>query len=702
MRTIYNKKLKNSNIILGVHAFFKLILVLLLFVVLSKTIWIKEKYLNYVKASIYSQIFIVLIILIQIIVLNNPKFFDICEACIKYVYLICSILELALIIMELFGMIKNLNLFIIIFHDCPYYRTFNEIIDNQYQRSCLYYKNITTIENIYNYQYICYYNSEEEYYNTYCDGFFCSKSKIANEIKNINIKCNKSGNDNVLVFNEDNPYYNQEEKVFMKYDIEDLYICTRKNKVEKNNDILNGSCPDDNPLKKNISYIYVDFIMHFLLDFLFIYEFIIIIKVNKLYAKIQKELNLGNSTSQQSNANMNPNRNQDGEFTENKKTVNNENQNKDKIENNSYHQKDFTQKNIENIKNQPLKSIDKLYSVNEEDLNENESSRKVNSPPYIKELKTINKYIKIAVNSNEVEQSYPKFMESSDINVHLSSKIEKKNKYILNKEEKNTNKENNNTFFIENKEQNREKLESFLNNNNINKHPKKVIKIKTYDLILDEYSTIEKNNQNIECENETEKFNTTKSQYLFNISKKSSSQNDQSPNIVRLRNINFMSTEKKVNTNSCIKNGKTTIEEESNNININVNDSGLKNESKNLNDIRLNAKKLCNKQLNKIYENYDKNIENKYNEIKEPENKNLLSYQNLDEDKKDTIKNEEKEKNSDLKHKKVTSLTEIMKVQNELFMKENDKCDEIDKKTVNPELVTNVNNMNKNKSESGS
>ena len=702
MRTIYSEKLKLSNKLLGFHAFFKLSLILLLFVVLSSTIWMKEKYLNYVKASIYSQIFLLLVLLIQILVLNNPKFFDVCEPYIEYIYLICSILELALIIMELFAMKKNLNIFIIIFHDCPYYRTFNEIIDNQYKRSCLYYNNMTTFENNYNYQYICYYNSEEEYHNSFCDGFFCSKSQIKNLIKNNGIKCKISDNKNILIFNEDNPYYKQEDKLIVKY-IGNLYICTRKNKIEKNNDILNDSCPDDNPLKKNIIYIYVDFILHFILDFLFVYEFILIININKLYTKIKRELHLGNLNSQQSNAeinNMNPSRSQSEEYTENKQTFNTENQNRERVESNSHQHKDSTQTIIiENTKNQQTKQNDKLFVINEEELNDKESTKNINIP----NLKTKIKYKKI--NPKIVEQQLHNFMKPSDINVHLSSDIGKK-KNNPNKEDKNSSLEKNNTFFKDNKEENRKILELFINNNNNNKHRKKIIKIKTYDLIIDDHSSIEKNNNENELENETEKVNTTKSQCLVNINNK----NDQSPSVNRHRNIylNCISTEKKTNINSCIKKGKSTIEDEENNINIKINDVGIKQEKKNLNDIRLNAR-LCSKKINNFYEEYGKNKENKYKEIKEQESKELLtSYNNFDEDKKDIDKIEKKEKNNELNQKKIKTLAQIVKIQSELFMEDDlnenevkfqiksDNCSGTEKRIVNPDLITNVNKLNKN------
>lgn len=56
MKTKYSHKLNRSNILLGIHAAFKLVIILMLFVVLYTSIWIKEKYLIFVKISVYVQI----------------------------------------------------------------------------------------------------------------------------------------------------------------------------------------------------------------------------------------------------------------------------------------------------------------------------------------------------------------------------------------------------------------------------------------------------------------------------------------------------------------------------------------------------------------------------------------------------------------------------------------------------------------------
>ena len=58
MKSNYARKLNKANIIFGIHAAFKLVIILILFVVLYTSIWIEEKYLIYVKASVYVQIFV--------------------------------------------------------------------------------------------------------------------------------------------------------------------------------------------------------------------------------------------------------------------------------------------------------------------------------------------------------------------------------------------------------------------------------------------------------------------------------------------------------------------------------------------------------------------------------------------------------------------------------------------------------------------
>ena len=97
MKSNYAKKLNYSNMILGIHATFKLVIILILFVVLYSSIWIKEYYLIYLKVSVYVQIFVFLTLAIVILVLNNPQSMDICSNFINIFYVIISILEIGLL-----------------------------------------------------------------------------------------------------------------------------------------------------------------------------------------------------------------------------------------------------------------------------------------------------------------------------------------------------------------------------------------------------------------------------------------------------------------------------------------------------------------------------------------------------------------------------------------------------------------------------
>ena len=280
MKTKYSHKLNRSNIILGIHAAFKLVIILMLFVVLYTSIWIKEKYLIFVKISVYVQIFVFLTLSMVIIVLNNPRQLDICSTFINYFYLVVSILQFGIIAIEVLYMIQNLKSFLNIFHDCPYCRTYEDISILEYKRTCLYY----TLDNNNElpYKYICYYNSENEYSNSFCDGLLCNKNENKNEINSF-VKCYKNVDKISIRFSPDNEFYLKEFELIHKYKSSNLYTCFRKEKIMKNSDIFNKKCPDSNPIRKMIIFIYTDLILHLFVDFLFIYELIIIKRIKDIY-----------------------------------------------------------------------------------------------------------------------------------------------------------------------------------------------------------------------------------------------------------------------------------------------------------------------------------------------------------------------------------------------------------------------------------
>lgn len=306
MEQKYSKALIKSNIVLGVHSLLKGILVLLLFIILYSIIWIREKYLNYIKISVYIQLIIFLILIVVILITNNPRFFDICLNSSLYIFLIISIFQISIIIMESLGLIANLKQFVNFFHECPYYRTYNDILESKYQRSCLFYNEDPYSEE--QYKYICFYNSEEEYFDNFCDGLLCQKNNNFYDNENDFVKC-IGVNTNLIAFPENSIYYKKEKQLFDKKKNKKVYLCSRKKRLDeiimdslnenendngnKNDDedkskcdMKNIECPDNNPMKKYIVFIYIEIILHFLADLLFVYEFFMIKNLNVTYFQI--------------------------------------------------------------------------------------------------------------------------------------------------------------------------------------------------------------------------------------------------------------------------------------------------------------------------------------------------------------------------------------------------------------------------------
>lgn len=315
MKSKYSHKLNNANILLGIHGAFKLVIILILFVVLYTSIWIKEKYLIFIKVSTYAQIFMFLTLSMVILVLNNPRQMDICSTFINYFYLVVSILQIGIIVIELYFLIQNLKNFLDIFHECPYCRTYKDIIDLEYKRTCLYYNEDNNNE--LPFKYICYYNSENEYLNSFCDGLLCKKNKNKNEI-NSDIKCYRNVIKENIKFPPDNEFYSKELELINKYKSSNLYTCFRKNKIYKNDNIFNKKCPDSNPVKKMIIFIYLDLILHLFIDFLFIYELITIKNIKEIYMELCNQATI---------IPINILSNEDYSNTNNKQTYNTDNRN---------------------------------------------------------------------------------------------------------------------------------------------------------------------------------------------------------------------------------------------------------------------------------------------------------------------------------------------------------------------------------------
>ena len=282
MKSNYARKLNKANIILGIHIAFKLVIILTLFIILFTTIWVKQMYLKIIKSSAYIQLFIFLTLALVMLAINNPKQFDICYPFLNFFYTIISILQIGIIISEIYFLVQNMKNFINVFHECSYYRTYEEISNEDYKRTCLYY--ITDYNNELPYKYICYYNSENEYLNKFCDGIFCKKKNNKNEI-NTYIKCYGNIDIQSINFSGDNEFYLKEMELIHKYKSSNLYACFRKEKLIKNENIFNQNCPDSNPIKKMIIFIYCELFLH-LIDFLFIYEFFLLKKINEIYSNL--------------------------------------------------------------------------------------------------------------------------------------------------------------------------------------------------------------------------------------------------------------------------------------------------------------------------------------------------------------------------------------------------------------------------------
>ena len=508
MEKNYSKALARSNIIFGIHCLVKGILILLLFIILYSIIWIKEKYLNYLKISIYIQLFIFLFLIAVILVTNNPNFFDMCFKCILYIFLFLSIFQIIIIVLEFFGVIQNFNNFRQFFHECPYYRKYNDIIDSKYQRTCLFYNEDPYSEE--RYKYLCFYNSEEEYYNKFCDGLICKQNNNFFNKENDFTKC-LGININLVTFPDNSIYFQKEKLLFDKRKNKKFFLCSKKKRIDKfsndddnnnndnNNDdnskykINNIECPDNNPSKKYIVFIYIELIFHISVDFLFIYEFFVVKNLNKLFFDMNEICKLkiidGQSNSSKNRDNKPPSVN--GVIINiDKKKINYENSEDIKIED-SYVKDNNENKNINlNI-----------------DINDN---RRIN-------IIKANQDIKICKNA-----------DGGTILINgLKNPKEKgrlKNRRLKEKERKVNKFEDEDYIYITNKRHNKlkssqlknlinisldndnDEKNSYKEENNINIENKKNRKI---NIINKEISNFQKLNKNIFNKKETEKCNKT-------------------------------------------------------------------------------------------------------------------------------------------------------------------------------------------------
>ena len=471
MEQKYSKALIKSNIVLGVHSLIKGILVLLLFIILYSVIWIREKYLNYIKISVYIQLLIFLILIVVILITNNPRFFDICLNSSLYIFLIISIFQISIIIMESLGLITNLKQFVNFFHECPYYRTYNDILESKYQRSCLFYNEDPYSEEPF--KYICFYNSEEEYFNNFCDGILCQKNNNFYDNENDFVKC-IGVNTNLIAFPENSIYFRKEKQLFDKKRNKKVYLCSRKKRLDEiildslnNNgndndnededkskcDMKNIECPDNNPMKKYIVFVYIEIILHFLADLLFVYEFFMIKNLNVTYFSINVNnqiviptntivsqrnminnrvnatsvnrivVNIDRKKSQNSNLNQINSENEEEKKMDNNSEMNNENENE--IAEEEYNSNNNINLNIN------------LRKKEENDCNKRKSKLKIvdnnviNNNGYINII-NVNQNIRIGKNTNVGSVLLNALKSPKKLNMFKNKKSKEKQKENIN------------------------------------------------------------------------------------------------------------------------------------------------------------------------------------------------------------------------------------------------------------------------------
>ena len=210
-----------------------------------------------------------------------------CFKAFQILVLILTIINFIIYIIDIFCLITNFKEFNSYYYDCPYLRKVNEGNDingiSEYERTCLDYKKL----NNNTFQYICFYNSTDEYINKYCDGLLCKNdNNITNIVNNINCQNIKFENiENQDDFNNIKQYIDKSEYK------EELYLCTRKTEIDKNNKLTGNKCPDENPIKSYIYLIYEYIFSYFLECLFFIYLNFYLKNIIKDQLTIEKEKN---------------------------------------------------------------------------------------------------------------------------------------------------------------------------------------------------------------------------------------------------------------------------------------------------------------------------------------------------------------------------------------------------------------------------
>ena len=88
---------------------------------------------------------------------------------------------------------------------------------------------------------------------------------------------------NEIIFDKESEFFMKEPELINRHKSSNLYACFRNEKLIKNENVFNKKCPDSNPVKKMLIFIFSDIILHLFIDLLFIYEFYLLQKINKIY-----------------------------------------------------------------------------------------------------------------------------------------------------------------------------------------------------------------------------------------------------------------------------------------------------------------------------------------------------------------------------------------------------------------------------------
>ena len=656
MHQKYSKALIKSNIILGIHSLIKGILVLLLFIILYSVIWVQEKYLNYIKVSVYIQLLIFLFLIVVILITNNPRFFDICLNFYIYIFLMISILQIAVIVLESFGIIKNFKLFTKFFHECPYYRSYNDVIESKFQRSCLLYNEDTYSDE--QYKYICFYNSEEEYYNKYCDGLLCKKNNNFYEDENDFVKCTGI-NINLITFPENNIYFKKEKLLFEKKKNKRFYLCSRKKRLEDNySDSENTNnkyyqtkieCPDNNPSKKYIVFIYIEIILHIIADLFFIFEFNILKNLNTIYFKINRNsqiviptnpiISQRNTTNNRVNLTsvnrviINKNRKKATNNYNDNNSINIENDEDKKIENSSENNEEDNIDKNNNINNKKNEDNDnniitrrtKLKIIENNEINNNGCINIININQNIKICKNNNsgsllinankspkkkilfKSKKYKENENDIKTTENEECEYSTIKRHVNLKSSQL-KPLININNNDNIEEHNSSY---DESDTRRKIDKNNIINEINKDSKRLPKInkaKLFGETLNKVNTNFNTNNNLDTidnKKEISKNNNNYENSLKNLLQRT----NQLYNLNKYKQQNFDGKKNKIEENKSINN---------NYINKNDNKTNKKNLIKNMHinsEFFLNDEELENREKEK--NNKKQKNEEKQEDIKE-------------------------------------------------------------------------------------